>query len=348
MKRQDFHYHLPEELIARYPLAERSASRLLCLGDTGLEHRLFAQLPDVLQPGDLLVLNNTRVMPARLLGRKASGGKAEVLIERRLDATHAIAHIKAGRAKAGTRLLMDACKPGALPVEIEVEGRVDDLFRVRLVNSPDWLSVLESHGHMPLPHYMQRDDELLDRERYQTVYAREPGAVAAPTAGLHFDVALLERLQGMGVQTASVTLHVGAGTFQPVRVDNIHEHRMHREWVEVPAATVQRICEAKAAGHRVVAVGTTVVRALESAAASGELQAFSGDTDIFITPGYAFRVVDALVTNFHLPESTLLMLVCAFAGQQRVMQAYDEAVHEHYRFYSYGDAMWLTRTGDAS
>ncbi len=348
MKRQDFHYRLPEALIARYPLAERSASRLLCLGSAGPEHRQFAQLPEVLQPGDLLVLNNTRVMPARLLGHKASGGKAEVLIERRLDATHAIAHIKTGRAKPGTHLLMDARARGARPVEIEVEGRADDLFYVRLVSDSDWLSVLETHGHMPLPHYMQRDDESLDRERYQTVYAREPGAVAAPTAGLHFDEALLARLQDMGVQTAQVTLHVGAGTFQPVRVDNIHEHSMHSEWIEVPETTVQCIRETKAAGHRVVAVGTTVVRALESAAASGELQAFSGDTRIFITPGYDFRVVDALVTNFHLPESTLLMLVCAFAGHQRVMQAYDEAVRERYRFYSYGDAMWLTRAGDTT
>lgn len=347
MKRQDFHYHLPDERIARYPLAERSASRLLCLTDAGLAHRQFADLPALLQPGDLLVLNNTRVMPARLLGHKASGGKAEVLIERRLDATHAIAHIKTGRAKPGTRLLMEPREAGALPAEIEVEGRAGDLFRVRLVNAPDWLPVLEACGHMPLPHYMDRADESLDRERYQTVYAREPGAVAAPTAGLHFDDALLARLQAMGVQAAQVTLHVGAGTFQPVRVDNIHEHRMHHEWVAVPEATVQRIRETRAAGGRVVAVGTTVVRALETAAASGELQAFSGDTDIFITPGYAFRVVDALVTNFHLPESTLLMLVCAFAGHQRVMQAYDEAVREQYRFYSYGDAMWLTRTGES-
>ncbi|HEY9036085.1 MAG TPA: tRNA preQ1(34) S-adenosylmethionine ribosyltransferase-isomerase QueA [Pseudomonadales bacterium] len=348
MKRQDFHYRLPDERIARYPLPERSASRLLCLTEAGLTHRQFTDLPALLEPGDLLVLNNTRVMPARLLGHKASGGKVEVLIERRLDATHAIAHIKAGRAsKPGTRLLMEARDHTVPPVELEVEGRADDLFRVRLVNEPDWLPVLDSHGHMPLPHYMDREDETLDRERYQTVYARAPGAVAAPTAGLHFDEALLARLQAIGVATASVTLHVGAGTFQPVRVDDIHEHRMHHEWIAVPEATVQRIRETKAAGHRVVAVGTTVVRALESAAASGELQAFSGETGIFITPGYRFRVVDALVTNFHLPESTLLMLVCAFAGHRAVMQAYDEAVHQQYRFYSYGDAMWLTRTGDA-
>jgi len=349
MKRQDFHFHLPTERIARYPLPERSASRLLCLQDGKVTHRQFTDIAALLQPGDLLVLNNTRVIPARLLGHKASGGKVEVLVERRLDALTAITHIKAGRAcKPGTRLFMEAQQPGAAPLELEVTGREGDLFVVRLVSATDWWAALESHGHVPLPHYMDRDDESLDRERYQTVYAREPGAVAAPTAGLHFDRSLLDSLQAMGVGMASVTLHVGAGTFQPVRVDDIREHRMHQEWVEVPAATVAQIRATQAAGHRVVAVGTTVVRALESAAASGELMPFSGDTGIFITPGYRFRVVDALVTNFHLPESTLLMLVCAFGGFQPVMQAYDEAVREHYRFYSYGDAMWLTRAGEAA
>ncbi len=350
MKRQDFHYTLPDGCIARHPLPERSASRLLCLdgADGSLRHARFAELPSLLRAGDLLVLNDTRVLAARLLGHKASGGKAEVLLERCLDAQSAIAHIRAGRAcKAGTRLFMQACDPALPPAELEVTGRDGDLFCVRLCQG-DWTAVLETHGRMPLPHYMARDDEPADRERYQTVYGREPGAVAAPTAGLHFDAAMLECLQAMGVGLATVTLHVGAGTFQPVRTDDIAEHRMHSERISVPADTCERIAAVHAAGGRVVAVGTTVVRALETAARSGTLQPFAGDTDIFITPGYRFRVVDALVTNFHLPESTLLMLVCAFAGHRAVLRAYDEAIRTGYRFYSYGDAMFMTRCPEAA
>lgn len=351
MKRRDFFFHLPDERIARYPLAERSASRLLVLdGATGqVSHRRFGDLQELLQPGDLLVLNNTRVLPARLLGHKASGGAVEVLVERCLDERMARVHLKSNRTvRTGARVWLEAPVAGLEPVEAEVTGRDHDLFLLRLCGPSAWPAVLESHGHMPLPHYMGRSDETLDRERYQTVFARHPGAVAAPTAGLHFDQSLLDALQGRGVQLAWVTLHVGTGTFQPVRAEDIRDHRMHAEWIDVPASTCEAVHRAHARGGRVVAVGTTAVRALESAAASGTLRAFSGDTDIFITPGYRFRVVDALVTNFHLPESTLLMLVAAFAGREAVLAAYEEAIRHQYRFYSYGDAMFVTRHGEAA
>ncbi|GAA0695199.1 tRNA preQ1(34) S-adenosylmethionine ribosyltransferase-isomerase QueA [Marinobacterium maritimum] len=341
MQVKDFYFELPEELIARYPLEQRSASRLLCVdGNTGERaHRQFSDLPSLLQPGDLLVFNDTRVIPARLFGQKASGGKIEMLIERVTSDSEALAHIRSSRSpKPGTALVLE----GGL--EAEVVGRQENLFQVRFTNLDGHLvSALEEHGHMPLPPYMKREDQLSDRERYQTVYNRKPGAVAAPTAGLHFDQPLLEQLKAMGVEQAFVTLHVGAGTFQPVKVDNIHEHHMHAEYIEVSEETCAAVKAAQARGNRVIAVGTTSVRCLETASQSGEILPFYGDTDIFIYPGYRYRTVEALITNFHLPESTLLMLVSAFSGYRAIMDAYAEAVAERYRFFSYGDAMFLTR-----
>ncbi|HEY5790334.1 MAG TPA: tRNA preQ1(34) S-adenosylmethionine ribosyltransferase-isomerase QueA [Gammaproteobacteria bacterium] len=340
MLRRDFHYDLPAELIAQRPLPRRGASRLLVLdGPSGaLADRAFADLEAWLRPGDLLVLNDTRVLPARVYGHKASGGRVELLVERLLDGTRLLGHLRASKSpRAGTRLLFD----GGL--EARVAARHDGLFELEFAPGSDLPAWLERAGHVPLPPYIARDDETADRERYQTVFARHPGAVAAPTAGLHFDAELLERLQGAGVELAWVTLHVGAGTFQPVRAERLQEHRMHREWVEVTAATCAAVAATRARGGRVVAVGTTAVRSLESAAAGGTLAPLRGDTDLFITPGYRFRCVDALLTNFHLPESTLLMLVCAFAGYRQVLAAYRHAVAARYRFFSYGDAMLLTR-----
>ncbi len=340
MRVSDFHFDLPDALIARHPLAERSGSRLLVLdGASGaLAHRNFPDLLDYVQAGDLMVFNNTRVIPARLFGQKASGGKLEMLIERVLDEHRVLAHVRASKSP----------KPGSL---IHIEGggeaemleRHDALFELRFAEPV--LPLLDRVGHMPLPPYIDRPDEAADRERYQTVYSDhdKAGAVAAPTAGLHFDEALLAALGKKGVETAFVTLHVGAGTFQPVRVERIEEHHMHREWLQVDQAVVDAVAACRARGGRVVAVGTTSVRSLESAARDGELKAFSGDTDIFLYPGKPFHVVDALVTNFHLPESTLLMLVSAFAGYPETMAAYAEAVREQYRFFSYGDAMFITR-----
>jgi len=339
MQRRDFHFELPDELIARYPEKERSGSRLLCLnGANGDIHdRMFRELPALLQPGDLLIFNDTRVMPARLLGRKATGGQVEVLVERILNAREALAHVRASKSpKPGMRLEMEG---GLL---LEVVGRQDALFHVRFPED-DVPAQLERYGHMPLPPYIDRADEQADRERYQTVYAREAGAVAAPTAGLHFDDAMLVSLNRMGVETAFVTLHVGAGTFQPVREDDLSKHHMHAEFAIVPESVVQAVKRARARGGRVIAVGTTSVRSLESAAADGELQPFAADTRLFILPGYRFRVIDAMLTNFHLPESTLLMLVSAFAGYDNIMRAYAHAVEERYRFFSYGDAMFITR-----
>ncbi|MBU1330854.1 MAG: tRNA preQ1(34) S-adenosylmethionine ribosyltransferase-isomerase QueA [Gammaproteobacteria bacterium] len=338
MRVADFHFELPDALIARYPLAERRASRLLVLdGPTGaLAHRQFSDLLEYLRPGDLMVFNNTRVIPARLFGQKASGGKLEVLVERMLDSYRVLAHVRASKSpKPGSMILIDG---GG---EAEMVARHDALFELRF--SEEVLPLLERVGHMPLPPYIDRADDSADRERYQTVYAERAGAVAAPTAGLHFDQALLAAIAEMGVATAFVTLHVGAGTFQPVRVERIEDHHMHSEWLEVDQAVVDAVAACRARGGRVIAVGTTSVRSLESAARSGELQAFSGDTDIFIYPGRPLHVVDALVTNFHLPESTLLMLVSAFAGYPETMAAYQAAVAEGYRFFSYGDAMFITR-----
>lgn len=338
MRVSDFHFDLPDTLIARHPLAQRRASRLLALdGPTGtLANRQFADLLDYLRPGDLMVFNNTRVIPARLFGRKATGGQLEILIERVLDENRALAHVRASKSpKPGSRILLDG---GG---EAEMLARHDALFELRF--DEPLLPLLERIGHMPLPPYIDRPDETADRERYQTVYAERAGAVAAPTAGLHFDEPLLESIREMGVETAFVTLHVGAGTFQPVRVERIEEHHMHHEWLEVGQDVVDAIAACKARGGRVIAVGTTSVRSLESAARDGELKPFSGETDIFLYPGKPFHVVDALVTNFHLPESTLLMLVSAFAGYPETMAAYRKAVEEGYRFFSYGDAMFITR-----
>ncbi|HEX7030285.1 MAG TPA: tRNA preQ1(34) S-adenosylmethionine ribosyltransferase-isomerase QueA [Gammaproteobacteria bacterium] len=338
MQRRDFHFELPDELIARYPSPDRGASRLLCLdgGSGGIRDRQFRDLPALLNPGDLLVFNDTRVMPARLLGRKSTGGQVEVLVERVLDSREALAHVRASKSpKPGVTLEME----GGL--QLDVLGREGALFHLRFPED-DVPAQLERYGHMPLPPYIDRPDEDSDRERYQTVYARAPGAVAAPTAGLHFDAAMFERLENLGVETAFVTLHVGAGTFQPVREDDLSRHEMHAEFAVVPEGVVDAARRARQRGGRVIAVGTTSVRSLEAASAGGELRPFAEDTRLFITPGYRFRTVDAMITNFHLPESTLLMLVSAFAGHGNVMRAYRHAVTERYRFFSYGDAMFIT------
>jgi S-adenosylmethionine:tRNA ribosyltransferase-isomerase len=338
----DFHFDLPESLIARHPLAERCGSRLLVLdGPSGeLSHRHFADLLGYLRPGDLMVFNDTRVIPARLFGQKASGGKLEILVERVLDEERVLAHVRSSKSpKPGSRILIDG---GA---EAEMVARHEALFELKFAEPV--LPLLERVGHMPLPPYIDRPDEAEDRERYQTVYARNAGAVAAPTAGLHFDEPLLDAIRAKGVATAFVTLHVGAGTFQPVRVERIEDHHMHREWLQVDQAVVDAVAACRARGGRVIAVGTTSVRSLESAARDGELRAFAGETDIFLYPGRPFHVVDALVTNFHLPESTLLMLVSAFAGYRETMAAYATAVAEGYRFFSYGDAMFITRNPGA-
>lgn len=338
----DFHFDLPESLIARHPLAERRGSRLLVLdGPSGeLSHRHFADLLGYLRPGDLMVFNDTRVIPARLFGQKASGGKLEILVERVLDEERVLAHVRSSKSpKPGSRILIDG---GA---EAEMVARHEALFELQFAEPV--LPLLERVGHMPLPPYIDRPDEAEDRERYQTVYARNAGAVAAPTAGLHFDEPLLEAIRAKGVATAFVTLHVGAGTFQPVRVERIEDHHMHREWLQVDQVVVDAVAACRARGGRVIAVGTTSVRSLESAARDGELKAFAGETDIFLYPGRPFHVVDALVTNFHLPESTLLMLVSAFAGYRETMAAYATAVAEGYRFFSYGDAMFITRNPGA-
>ncbi len=335
MKRSDFTFDLPEHLIAQAPLPGRSQSRLLVVGSSGRPARdsTFDQLDRLCQPGDLMVFNDTRVIPARLLGAKATGGKVKCLVERVLDSHTVLAHVRASKTPGeGSRLEFHGV--GAV-----VEGRQDSLFKVKF--EMPVAELMEQHGHMPLPPYIHREDSPEDRQRYQTVYAREPGAVAAPTAGLHFDEPLLAKLRDMGVEQAYVTLHVGAGTFQPVRADDIEDHHMHSEMVEVSPDVVEAVRRTRERGGRIIAVGTTAVRALESAAAGGELAPFKGDTNIFIYPGYEFRVVERLVTNFHLPESTLLMLVSAFAGRERILTAYRDAVAREYRFFSYGDAMWI-------
>ncbi|MFA3789610.1 tRNA preQ1(34) S-adenosylmethionine ribosyltransferase-isomerase QueA [Aliiglaciecola sp. SL4] len=346
MKLSDFHFDLPERLIARYPTEQRTASKLLCLdGKTGgLKDTHFSAFVDLVDEGDLLIFNNTRVIPARLLGKKSTGGKVEVLVERIIDEKTVLAHVKSSKSP----------KPGALLVleehiQMEMVLRHDQLFELKVVNQEPVLSLLEKYGHMPLPPYIDRPDEDSDKERYQTVYSEKPGAVAAPTAGLHFDEATLEALKNKGVNTAFVTLHVGAGTFQPVRVDNIQDHHMHSEYAEVPEDVVDAINLAKSKGKRVIAVGTTSVRSLESAAAASikkgkPLEAFFDDTDIFIYPGYQFEIVDAMLTNFHLPESTLIMLISAFAGRENVMGAYAQAIANEYRFFSYGDAMFIEKS----
>ena len=342
MQRSEFHYDLPGQLIATYPSPTRSASRLLCLdpGNDSLQDRQFTDLPGLLAPGDLLVYNDTRVIPARLYGRKPTGGRVELLVERITGPHTALAHLRAAKTpRTGDILLLE----GGL--RAQVTGRAEDLFVVEFPGTSSVPDLLERAGHIPLPPYIKRMDEPADRERYQTIYARVPGAVAAPTAGLHFDEEIMQRLEERGVDHAYVTLHVGAGTFRPVRVDEISEHVMHHEYCVVDAAACGKIAETRRRGGRVVAVGTTAVRALESASRDGDISPYCGDTNLFITPGYRFRSVDALLTNFHLPESTLLMLVCAFAGYEAVMRAYRHAVESGYRFFSYGDAMYIGTRG---
>ncbi len=339
MKKSDFHYELPEDLIAQAPLPQRSASRLLVVpaGDAPFDDRHVRDLPEFLQPGDLLVFNDTRVIPARLFGHKQdSGGRVEILIERLLPDNEARAQIGASKSpRPGARIALDA--GGAA----EVLGRDGEFYHLRFDVDDALESWLLHAGRLPLPPYIRRPPGADDDERYQTVFARQIGAVAAPTAGLHFDDALLEDLRARGVVFGHVTLHVGAGTFQPMRVDDVRDHHMHSEWLNVGAELVEQVRRTRAAGGRVVAVGTTVVRALESAMASGELLPFAGETQIFIFPGYRIRSVDVLLTNFHLPESTLLMLVSAFAGKSRIFDAYAHAIEQRYRFFSYGDAMLL-------
>ncbi len=345
MRVADFSFELPESLIARYPQTQRSGCRLLSLdGPTGeLTHGIFTDLLDKLEAGDLLVFNNTRVIPARVFGRKVSGGKIEVLVERVLDSHRILAHVRASKSpKPGAELLLGDNEN----IKATMVARHDTLFELQFNEDRDVFTLLDEIGHMPLPPYIDRPDEDADRELYQTVYSERLGAVAAPTAGLHFDQPLMNALKEKGIEFAFVTLHVGAGTFQPVRVDTIEEHIMHAEYAEVPQDVVDAVLACKARGKRVIAVGTTSVRSLESAAKAAEnalIAPFFGDTKIFIYPGYHYQVIDSLITNFHLPESTLIMLVSAFAGYKNTMNAYHQAVAEQYRFFSYGDAMFINR-----
>jgi S-adenosylmethionine:tRNA ribosyltransferase-isomerase len=369
MRLSDFHYDLPLELIARYPLEKRSASRLLCLDrNTGtLLHHYFSDLSLLISPNDLLVCNNSRVIPARLFGNKETGGRVEILIERILDDHRILAHVRASKTPKPQSILLFAKnyrqlnssilqrRPAACPrdpenrnlnldldqVCFEVLNRNQDLFELKCLSSEPVLSIIESIGEIPLPPYFHRSPDESDKERYQTIYAQHKGSVAAPTAGLHFDAELMNQLKNKGIDIGYVTLHVGAGTFAPVRVEHIEEHRMHAEYITVTEALCEQVNRTKARGGRVIAVGTTSARCLETATRSGKIQPYSGDTDIFIYPGFQFQCIDALITNFHLPCSTLLMLVTAFGGYENVMRAYHEAIKEKYRFYSYGDAMFI-------
>lgn len=339
MLRSDFYFSLPEELIAQQPLASRSASRLLYLYQNHIQDLQFVDLPNLLQPNDLLVFNNTKVIPARLYAHKLSGGKVEILLERLLNTNLALAQIRANKKiKPGTELKLYNGQ------SIWVISKNELLFEIKFALRPEQniTDLLAEIAHTPLPPYIKRPDNAQDVQRYQTVYATQPGAVAAPTAGLHFDQTILDKLNQLGIRSSFITLHVGAGTFSPVRVDDINQHQMHREWFNVPTETCAQIALTRQLGGRVIAVGTTCVRALETLATVNqvdELKAFSGETQIFITPGYEFKLVDGLLTNFHLPESTLLMLVCAFTGREAVLQAYEHAIAQKYRFFSYGDAM---------
>jgi len=338
MRTAEFDFDLPQHLIAQHPPAQRGASRLLQVGAAGIADRLFADLPALLRPHDVLVLNDTRVLKARLFGQKETGGQVEVMVERILGEHEVLAQVRASKTpKLGSQLLL------ADAVTVTVLGREGEFFHLRFEGDACAKEVLERHGKLPLPPYITHAAGDEDEERYQTVFAREQGAVAAPTAGLHFDEAMLQTLRDKDVNLGYVTLHVGAGTFQPVRAEKIRDHIMHSERYTVPQTTVDAIATAQANGGRVVCVGTTSLRALESAAAGGVLQAGSGDTDIFITPGYRFRMVDVLLTNFHLPRSTLLMLVCAFGGPEQMFAAYRHAVAREYRFFSYGDAMLIEK-----
>lgn len=338
MKKSDFNYTLPPQLIAQQPLSNRTASRLLSLHRKNgiVTDQQFTDFIGLINPSDILVFNNTKVIPARIYGHKATGGQIEILIERLLDSNTAIAHVRASKApKANAIITLDK------RYQCRVLGRVDDLFSIQFLGDDSILTILDKIGHIPLPPYITRADDAADFMRYQTVFAQQAGAVAAPTAGLHFDESLMHALTAKGIQQTFVTLHVGSGTFQPVRVENLADHIMHKEYFEVSDVAINAIASAKANGGRVIAIGTTALRALESAAQSGRLQCGSGDTALFITPGYEFKVVDALLTNFHLPESTLLMLISAFAGYDSVMQAYQHAIAQSYRFFSYGDAMFI-------
>jgi len=338
MRTIDFEFDLPERLIAQHPPAQRGASRLLEVNQAGLKDSQFASLASLVREHDLLILNDTRVLKARLFGEKESGGKVEVLVERVLDDHEVLAQVRASKTpRPNSRLLI------AEKLWVRVLGRAGEFFHLRFEDDAAASELIERHGHLPLPPYITHAAGAEDETRYQTVFAREPGAVAAPTAGLHFGEAMLQALRDKGVNIAYVTLHVGAGTFKPVRVENIEEHVMHSERYSIPQATVDAIAQANAQGGRVIAVGTTSLRALESAAAGGQLAAGSGETCIFITPGYSFRVVEVLLTNFHLPRSTLLMLVCAFGGMDKMLDAYRHAVEQEYRFFSYGDAMLIER-----
>ena len=344
-QREDFSFELPSVLIAQQPTTERQLSRLLVVSphdnnQTDLKDKQFVDFIDCLKQNDLLIMNDTRVIPARLLGHKETGGKVEVLVERVLDSSTVLAHVRSSKSpKAGTKLLLEES------VKVLVKGREDDLFILEfdITEQDNVLSILDKVGHMPLPPYIERGDSIDDKDRYQTVYANKPGAAAAPTAGLHFTQEILSAIKQKGVEIETVTLHVGAGTFQPVRVDALKDHKMHSEWISIDQAVVDKINTTKQQGGRVVAVGTTSVRCLESAFAKhGELKSYTGETDIFITPGVPFNVVDALLTNFHLSESTLIMLVSAFAGYENTMAAYQHAIEQRYRFFSYGDAMFIT------
>lgn len=340
MQRTDFQFELPSELIAQYPTENRTASRLLTLdGNSGeLSDRQFSDFPGLLQPNDLLVFNNTKVIPARLLGEKETGGKIEVLVERVLDDKRVLAHVRSSKSPGTGRILILENV-----LRAEVLSRQDALFELQFNIESDVITALEQYGRLPLPPYIDREVDKADLDRYQTVYAKQTGAVAAPTAGLHFDNALMQQIRDSGIEMCEVTLHVGAGTFQPVRVEDIRSHQMHSERIEVSEDVCEKIRQTRSRGGRVIAIGTTSVRALESASHSGEIAPYSGETDIFIYPGYQFRSVDAMVTNFHLSESTLLMLVSAFAGREHIMHAYQHAIAQRYRFFSYGDAMFITR-----
>jgi S-adenosylmethionine:tRNA ribosyltransferase-isomerase len=338
MQRTDFYYDLPAELIAQHPCESRTGSRLLYINSHNgqFEDRHFIDFPSLLRPGDLLVFNNTRVIPARLFGQKSSGGKIEILVERVLDQHHILAQLRSNRApKPKTVLYLEN------EVKVIVLRRVEGFFELYFDDARSVYDILQSIGHIPLPPYIKRSDISIDSERYQTIYAEEPGAVAAPTAGLHFDQPMLEHIEALGIETAFITLHVGAGTFASVRVNDIRQHTMHAEYLQVSATVCEQIQATRARGGRVIAVGTTAVRALEAASTQGIIQPYEGETRLFITPGYRFISVDALLTNFHLPESTLLMLVCAFAGQSLILSAYEHAVAQQYRFFSYGDAMFV-------
>ena len=339
MKKSDFNFDLPKELIAQRPLPERSASRLLHLQRStgGIQDKNFNDFIDLIRPEDLLIFNDTKVIPARLFGRKFTGGKVEILIERILTAHHAIAHVKASKTPKIKGLI--ELTGGFV---CEVQGREGDLFRLEFKGNEALPVILEKIGHIPLPPYIERVDDQTDRSRYQSIFAKEAGAVAAPTASLHFDEKMLAKIKEKAVDWAFVTLHVGSGTFQPVRVEDLSQHEMHKEYFAVSQDTVDAIARAKRRGGRVIAIGTTAVRALESSAREGQPRAGFGDTGLFITPGYEFKTVDAFLTNFHLPESTLIMLVAAFAGHQQVMEAYSHAIRQSYRFFSYGDAMFIS------